>query len=181
MINLQRHYTCGYQCQVSSWYDVLVTEIMNESNCVNSLRPAVACMPKKIDTSLVQVMAWRRTGAKPLLKPMMINWTNLNQNARIFIHIIAFKNVVCKIGAILHRPWHVNQPGRTLVSGRLYKHQSRVSIISDTTAASQASSDMIDRMLTVIGSVLACMATGTTGKYLTLSCRKEMADFLQMI
>ena len=55
-------------------------------------------------SSLVQVMAWHRTGDKPLPGPMLIHcqfnsnklqW-NFNQNAQSFCQDNAFKNVIAK-------------------------------------------------------------------------------------
>ena len=63
--------------------------------------------------SLVQIMACRLIGAKPLSKPMLgysqlnkLQWA-INQNTKIFIQENALENVVWKIAAILSRPQYV--------------------------------------------------------------------------
>ena len=60
-------------------------------------------------SSLIQVMAWHQIGAKPSPEPMLTyrQW-NRNQNSIIFIHKIAFQNVVCQMVAILFSPQCVN-------------------------------------------------------------------------
>ena len=69
------------------------------------------CIIKKI--SLVQIMACRLFGTKPLSEPVLefVNWNlrkqlqrNLKRNFYIFIHEYAFENVVCKMAGILSRP-----------------------------------------------------------------------------
>ena len=67
--------------------------------------------------SLVQIMACRLDGAKPLPEPMMeycyvglpnkLQW-NFNQSSYIFIQEYAFENVVRKMAAILSRPKCLN-------------------------------------------------------------------------
>ena len=57
-------------------------------------------------SALVQVMAWRLFGTKPLPEPtLIVNWTvrdnlqwNLSGNRKNFIHENAFANVVCENG-----------------------------------------------------------------------------------
>ena len=39
---------------------------------INSSPPSAAYMPRRTGSALVQVMAWRRTGGKPLPEPMLI-------------------------------------------------------------------------------------------------------------
>ena len=72
-----------------------------------------------IQWSMVQIMACRLVGAKPLFEPYwnIVNlnlrnkfqW-NLKQNSCIFIHEKAFENVVCKISAILSGPHVLTVP-----------------------------------------------------------------------
>ena len=76
--------------------------------------------------TLVQIMAWRRPGDKPLSEPMMVRlpthicvtrpqWVKNNlhrkfkQNGNIFIHENAFENVICKMTAILFKHQWVNK------------------------------------------------------------------------
>ena len=65
-------------------------------------------------TSLVQVMACRLFGAKPLPEPMLtyyqlhpywnkLQW-NINRNSNNFIVENAYQNLVCKLSAILCHP-----------------------------------------------------------------------------
>ena len=79
---------------------------------VNSSPPSVACMHQWTGSALVQIMACRLFGAKPLPEPVLtycqlVPWEqtsmNYNQNTKLFIHEYAFENVVCKMAAILFR------------------------------------------------------------------------------
>ena len=68
-------------------------------------------------SALIQVMACRQVGAKPLPEPLLTcsqldpeeqtwnSWKtwNSNCNFNIFIHENAFENVVCEMAAILSR------------------------------------------------------------------------------
>ena len=62
-----------------------------------------AYMRQKIWSALVQVMAWRRFGAKPLNEPVLAYcqldlWNkiwNSNRYTKLFIHVNAFETVVC--------------------------------------------------------------------------------------
>ena len=61
-------------------------------------------------SKLVQILACRLFGAKPLLE-LIVNWSlrnklqwNLNQNKKLFIQEKAFQKVVCEMAAILSRP-----------------------------------------------------------------------------
>ena len=63
---------------------------------VNSFPPSAAYMRQWIRSALVQIMACRLFGAKPLHEPML------------FIHEIASENIVCDMAAILCRGRGVN-------------------------------------------------------------------------
>ena len=80
--------------------------------CMNSSRPSVTYMRQWIGSALVQIVACRLFGAKPLSKPMLVivNWTltnklqwNFNQNTKLFIHENASQNIVCEMTANLSR------------------------------------------------------------------------------
>ena len=79
--------------------------VIGEST-INSSPPSAAYMRQWIGSALVQIMAWRLFGAKPLSKPMLgyyevviislrnkLQW-NFKQNAKLFIHYIAAANIV---------------------------------------------------------------------------------------
>ena len=80
---------------------------------VNSSPPSAAYMRQWIESALVQIIACRLFGAKPLSKPMLgycqftplgTNFSeNFNQNTKLFIHENASENVVCEMSAILFR------------------------------------------------------------------------------
>ena len=81
-------------------------------SCVNLSHPSAAYMCQWTGPTLVQIMACRLFGAKPLSEPtqtLILNRTlrkklqpNLNQNTKLFIHEDAFENI-CKRVAILSR------------------------------------------------------------------------------
>ena len=83
------------------------------SSAINSSPPSDAHMRQWIRSALVQIIACRLFGAKPLSKPMLIycQWTlrnkiqwNSKQNIKLFIHEQnASKNIVCEISAIFPR------------------------------------------------------------------------------
>ena len=63
-------------------------------------------MRQRIRSALVQIMACRLFGAKPLSKPMLgycqlDPQRNSNQNTKIFIHKSASEIIVCEMVAIL--------------------------------------------------------------------------------
>ena len=69
-------------------------------------------MRRRIGSALVQIMACRLFGAKPLSELCWVNviWTlrnklqwNCNQNMKLFIHENASENIVCEMAAILSR------------------------------------------------------------------------------
>ena len=82
----------------------------------NSSPPVVTYMCQWIGSALVQIMACRLFGAKPLSKPMLgycqldpqENFSNFNQNTTLFIHENASENIVCEMAAILSRGRWVN-------------------------------------------------------------------------
>ena len=91
---------------------------------VISSPPSAAYMRQSIAWALLQIMACRLFGAKPLSKPVLviINWTprnelqwNFNQNLKFFIEENAFEIVVCQNGGHFPRPqcvkinWGVNK------------------------------------------------------------------------
>ena len=84
-------------------------------HALNSVRPSDAYHQPR--PKLVQIMACRLDGAKPLFEPMLILWlgplgTNFseilieihfNRKSNIFIQENAFQNVVCEMSDILSR------------------------------------------------------------------------------
>ena len=76
---------------------------------INSNPLGAVYMRHWIGTALIQIMACRLFGAKPLSKPILgdchldswdkIQW-NFNPNSCIFIQENAFENVVCETAAI---------------------------------------------------------------------------------
>ena len=105
-------------------------------------------MRRWIGSALVQMMAWRLLGAKPLSYYqcwVIVNWTlrnklqwNFVQNTKLFIHKNAFENIICEMAAILSRGWWVKQqtvyptkfahnlvlsnPGVYILSGLVYSY-----------------------------------------------------------
>ena len=72
-------------------------------------------MRQCIRSALVQIMACRRFGAKPLSKPMLGYWIlsykiqwNFNQNTNLFTHENASEIIVCEMAAILSRVDRLN-------------------------------------------------------------------------
>ena len=85
-------------------------------------------MRQQIGSVLIQIMACRLFGAKPLSEPswVIVIWTfrnklqwNCNQNTNFFIHENASKNIVCEMVAILSMGRWVNK----LRLGDTYMHQ----------------------------------------------------------
>ena len=84
---------------------------------VNSSPPSATYMRHWIGTTLVQIMACRLFGAKPLSKITLdyfnrtlrnkLQW-NFTQNKKLFIDENASENIVCKMAAILSRGRWVN-------------------------------------------------------------------------
>ena len=82
------------------------------SQWVNSSPPNAAYMHQWIVSALLQIMACRLYGAKPLSEPMLdyyqlnpgnnFQW-NSNQNTKFFSHKNASENIVCKMAAILSK------------------------------------------------------------------------------
>ena len=79
---------------------------------VNSSPRSTAYMSQSISTALVQIMARRLFGTKPLSKPMwvIVNWTlwnklqwHVNQNTNFFTYKNASEYIVCEMVAILSR------------------------------------------------------------------------------
>ena len=76
----------------------------------NSSPPSAEYMRQCIGSALVQIMACRLFGAKPLSKPMLdysqlshknkFQW-KFNQNTKVFIHENASENIVCEMAVIL--------------------------------------------------------------------------------
>ena len=82
--------------------------ILSQPQCVNSLRPSDAFMHQYTKPSLIQIMACRLMGAKPLSDQMLVycslghwEWTsvNLESKFKLFIEGNAFENVVCKMSS----------------------------------------------------------------------------------
>ena len=88
--------------------------------CINSAPPSTAYMHQWFWSALVQIMACRLFGAKPLSKPMLgycqlaiRSSVKCYSNSNSFIRESASENIVCKMAAILSR-------------GSWVKHQSAV-------------------------------------------------------
>ena len=88
-----------------------------DAKTVNSSPPYAVYMYQWSGVALVQIMACRLFGAKPLSKPMLdcCHWTlrnklqwNFNQNAKLFIRENACENIVLEMAAILSRGRWVN-------------------------------------------------------------------------
>ena len=72
------------------------------------------CISKLYRPSLVQIMAFHLTGAKPLYPNQywhIVNWTfgnkfqwNSNQNTTISVQEYEFENYICEVSSILSRP-----------------------------------------------------------------------------
>ena len=86
---------------------------------VNSTPPSAVYMRQRTGLALVQIMAWRLFGAKPLSRPVLgyVNWTlgnklqsNFNQNTKLFIHENASENIDYETAAILSRGRWVEIP-----------------------------------------------------------------------
>ena len=86
---------------------------------VNSFPPSAAYMRQSIGKALVQIMAFRLFGAKPLSEPTLgychywilmnnLQW-NFNQYTKLFIHENASEDILCEVVAILSRGRWVNQ------------------------------------------------------------------------
>ena len=89
------------------------------------IKYSLKCVPKgPINNipALVQIMAWRRPGDKPLSEPVMVSLLThicvtrpqwVKWNSYIFIQENAFENVLCKMAAILSPPqcveWDLNK------------------------------------------------------------------------
>ena len=76
----------------------------------NSYPPSTAFMRQRIRPALVQIMACRLFGAKPLSNTVPFNWTlgnkplwNFNQGTKLFIHENASENIACEMEATLSR------------------------------------------------------------------------------
>ena len=87
------------------------------SSCVHSNPPSPAYMRQWTGSALVQVMACRLFGAKPLPEPMLAycqldSWEkfrwNSNRNSTISIQENAFENVVRNLTTIFSRPQYLN-------------------------------------------------------------------------
>ena len=83
----------------------------------NSSPPSVAYMRQWISSALVQIMASRLFGAKPLSEPVLVylsigslgkNFNEILTKIQNFIHENASENIVCERAAILSRPQCVN-------------------------------------------------------------------------
>ena len=81
---------------------------------IKSSAPSAAYMHRWIGSLLVQIMACRLFGAKPLSKPMLdcyqfdkLQW-NFNQCTKQIINENTSENIVCKMAVILSRPQCIN-------------------------------------------------------------------------
>ena len=77
---------------------------------INWSLPSATYICQWIGQALVQIMACRLFGAKPLSKPMLAyhqlgplgtNLWNFDQNTKLFIHENASENIICEMAAIL--------------------------------------------------------------------------------
>ena len=83
--------------------DIFESFILSDNFCIlnqilGKLLDMVPINKKK--TALVQVMAWRRTGDKPLSEP---KWHNLLSHTHIYIYI--YKSINMMLDNRLSRPW----------------------------------------------------------------------------
>ena len=96
-------------CSAKYW----MVQVHSTTECMlNSSPPSDACIRQWIGSALVQIMACRLFGTKPLSKPMQsycqldlrnkLKW-NFNQNTKLFIHKNVSENIVCEMAAILSR------------------------------------------------------------------------------
>ena len=104
----------------SSWHGIIVMVTMSKlvtgsqyedliiQQTLNSSLPSAAYMHQWIESALVQIMACRLLGAKPLSNQclVIVNYTlrsklqwNFNPNSNFFIQENAFQNVVWQIGS----------------------------------------------------------------------------------
>ena len=121
--------------------DILKCIFLNEDVWI-SLTISLKCVRKvRINNipSLVQIMAWRRPGDKPLSEPVMVSllthicvtqpqwviqcWLSIqytirntfywhfDRNSNIFIQGKVFASVVCRVAAMLFRPLYLNPSG----------------------------------------------------------------------
>ena len=92
------------------------------SSRVNSSSPSATYMymRQRIRSPLVQIMACRLFGTKPLPKPVLgycqlypyqQTSLNFNQKIKLFIHKNASENIICEMAAILSTKRWVNSPG----------------------------------------------------------------------
>ena len=78
---------------------VLSWHISCRVSLTNSSPPSVTYMHQWIRSALVQIMACRLFGTKPLSKPVL----GYYQNTKLFIHENAPENIICKMAAILSK------------------------------------------------------------------------------
>ena len=83
-----------------------ISAILSQPQCINPHSPSTAYMCQWIRSALVQIMACRLFGAKPLSKPMLfiVNWTlrnkigwNFNKNTKRFIHENASETITLSV------------------------------------------------------------------------------------
>ena len=98
------------------------TDAISYWSLLTNLPLVLHMMSQWIGWTLVQVMAWRLFGAKPLPEPVLnyCHWTlrdklqwNQNSNTKLVIHEAAFANVVWEMMAILFREtWLIKGSGK---------------------------------------------------------------------
>ena len=108
--SLSRLQICNLQSLSHSRVDKFLMLYRSCTYSIYSSPPGAAYMCQLIESALVQIMACRLFGAKPLSKPMLdyrqldpwdkIQW-NFNQTTKISIHENASDNIVCEMAAIL--------------------------------------------------------------------------------
>ena len=124
--------------QQISWGDSEITGT-NLAKCVeiNSLKSSDAYIHLWTRSSLVEIMACCRLSAKPLHQPMLTNCPldykehismNFYIKNQFFTHEGTYKNVVCKIAAILSQPQNVmmKECKANLSAGRYKMHNTTV-------------------------------------------------------
>ena len=115
----QLHLSMGWGLPCRYWDDKNMSSLwggiwmcVGVYGCRYSSPPSAAYMRQWIRSALVQIMACRLFGAKPLFKPMLSycqldpkEQTSLifNRNTNLFINQNASENIVCEMATILSR------------------------------------------------------------------------------
>ena len=103
---------CGMKLLIRSQTSTIQPLKFGDGYVINSSPPSAAYIRQWIESALVQTMAYRLFGAKPLFNQccVIVIWTlrhklqwSFNQNTKLFIYKNASENVVCEMVAILSR------------------------------------------------------------------------------